>query len=168
MKLRRIFLLGSLLASSLTVLASAAPAPAKAKAPKSPGPPPLSPRFIVVRERINTLFELRNEAPPPPDPRSNPFRPLGPLVAASTTPGAAPTIAGDDLVLLQQAITTLRVSGTLEKDEQFYVMVNNRPYKKDDVIQARAEGEIVYLKVREITRQTVTLALNDTELTLKF
>jgi hypothetical protein len=162
MKRTKLFLLvsGSVWAA-VGVFAATAPAP------KPPAPPPLSPRFIQVRERINALFQHRNESPPPPDLRANPFRPAGAPVAPGD--GARPTaVASNDLSLLQQAIATLKVGGTGERDDQPFVVVNNRTYKKNDVIPARAEGEMVYLRVGEITRHSLTVSLNETELTLKF
>ena len=118
------------------------------------------------------LFQNRNDAPPPPDLRTNPFRPAGPMASATvaSTPGTvpAPAASSTDLVLLQQAVVGLKVSGTLEKADQSYVVINDRPYKKGDVVQTRAEGDAGYLRVREITRHTVTLSLNETEMTLKF
>jgi hypothetical protein len=153
----------TLFASGLALAAT--PPTSKSPDSKPAAPPPLSPRFIQVRERINTLFQHRNEVPPPPDLRANPFRPAG----AAVVPGAtSPTLPSNDLSLLQQAIATLKVSGTVERDEQSYVVVNNRTYKKGDVVPARAEGEMVYLRVGDITRNTLTLTLNSAELTLKF
>ena len=133
-------------------------------APKPPAPPPLSPRFIQVREKINTLFQHRNEPPPPPEATANPFRPAGAAVVAGV-PG--PTLPSNDLSLLQQAAATLKVSGTVERDD-LYVVVNNRTYKKNDIIPSKAEGEMVYLRVSELTRNTLTLSLRNAEMTLKF
>lgn len=167
MKHHCLFLLGAMVASWWAPLAEAA---TRAE-PKMPGPPPLSPRFLQVRDRINTLFQHRNDAPPAPDLRANPFRPAGSAATpvGGPAPGAPPPeLPGNDLALLQQAVATLKVSGTFERADQMYVVVNSRPYKKNEVIQSRAEGQPVYLRVREITRNTVTLALNDTELALKF
>jgi hypothetical protein len=153
------------LAIAATLFAAGLALAATPPAQKPPAPPPLSPRFIQVRERINTLFQHRNEVPPPPDLRANPFRPAG----AAVVPGpAGPTLPSNDLALLQQAIATLKVNGTMEQMNQSYVMVNQRPYKKGDIIPARAEGEMVYLRVGDITRNTLTLTLNNAELTLKF
>jgi hypothetical protein len=142
-------------------------------APKNPGKgpvvPPLTPRFLQIRDHIDALFHYRNEPPPPPDPRSNPFRAAGstlPVIGENGAP--VPESVISDLTLLQQAVAPLKVSGTVEKDNQLQLVINARPYKKNDVVQSQVQGQTVYLRVRELTHHTVTLALNETELTLKF
>lgn len=162
---------------------SKAPADAPAKTPppasKAMSTPPLSPRFRQVRERIDALFRHRNETPPPPDPRLNPFRPAGAVPAAATTAsgGRDSAAAGDqlpappssDLALLQQAVATLKVSGVVEiPGRGAHLVINAKPYKVGEVIQTKVQGESVFLRVRNISRNSVTLGLNVAEMTLKF
>jgi hypothetical protein len=174
MNARRYLSLLVAFALGATAAGAAEPAPPAAKAPR-PATPPLSPRFIQVRERIDALFQHRNAAPGVPDPRTNPFRAAGsapvatPAVAttaAAREPAADPPPA--DLALLQQAVAVLKVNGTFEVGDQFHLVLNARLYKNGDVIQVQVQGQPVYLRVREITRHSVTLAFNETEITLKF
>ena len=148
--------------------------PAAAKAPVNPA---LSPRFLQVRERIDALFRYRNGMSPPPDPRLNPFRPPGSAPAATPAPaskpdplagGSIPAPLSSDLELLQQAVATLKVSGVLEIAGRSHLVINTKPYKIGEVVQTKVKGESVFLRVRNISRNSVTLGLNSTEMTLKF
>ncbi|MSU66364.1 MAG: hypothetical protein EXS38_09750 [Opitutus sp.] len=73
-------------AASTEPVSSAEPAAGAAKAPTSP---PLSPRFKQVRDRIDALFQRRNDTPPPPDARMNPFRAPRVVVDVPAPPGVA-------------------------------------------------------------------------------
>ena len=121
--------------------------------PEKAPSPPLSPRFKQVRERIDALFQNRNETPPPPNPRLNPFRPPG-LPAIDPEPAQfsadlglsltpAPVIPASDLARLQEGVATLKVSGTFDKDGLLYLVINAKPYKNNDVIQTQVQGEPV-------------------------
>ncbi len=171
------------LATTGAVLAIAAE-PA-AKAPKPSVPNPFAGRFKQVQERIDALFSHRNQTPPPPDPRANPFRmpgavpsaPVPPtLVAPGTVPvaGAAPGKPGPvgdssaDLPLLQQGVATLKVNGVFEIAGRSHLVINARPYKEGDILQVQVRGEPVYLRVQEISWRSVTFKLNDAEMTLRY
>jgi hypothetical protein len=143
--------------------------------------PPLSPRFKQVRDKITTLFEHRNEPPTPPDPRTNPFRPPGAAVVAAPpstapaassdfplSPAAEPEPPGSDFTRLQESVAALKFGGTLERGGHLYLMINGKPYKDNEVVQAQLQGETVYLRLRQISRTSVTVVLNDAELTKKF
>lgn len=155
-------------------LAAAEPVPKAI--PGTPAPPPLSPRFKQVRERISGLYQNRNETPPPPDPRYNPFRPPGMAIPVPVPSAGVEPVAGEpvlvasatDLARLQEAVATLKVSGTFEKDGRLYLVINAKPYKDNDVIQTQVQGEPVYMRVRQVSRRSVTVVLNDAEMTLKF
>jgi hypothetical protein len=142
-----------------------------APAPKVSVPNPFAPRFKQVRDRVDALFRLRNEPPAPPDIRTNPFRlPGSGNVAPATRPDEPPPTpaAVSNLSLLQDSMATLRVSGVFEISGRSHLVINGRPYKEGDVVQTQVRGEAVYLRVREISKHTVTLALHDAEMTLKF
>ena len=168
MKTRLSLLAGLLLAFCGASLFAAAPAKAPGNAAKASATPPISPRFLQVRDKINGLFQHRNVAPPALDPLGNPFRPPGPIVMAAAPGGALVPVTTNDLSLLQEAAAALKVSGTVEKDGQPHLIINTRPYRRGDVVPSRADGQTVYLRIREITRRSVTFELNDTEMTLKF
>ncbi len=161
----------------LVPIAAAAALPVAAapgKAPKQSVANPLAPRFKQVNERIDALFEHRNQPPPPPDPKYNPFRlpgaarPAAPLPEGVVADAAAPTPQADNLAQLQQAAATLKVSGIFEKGGRSHLVINARPYQQGDVVQTLLRGETIYLRVKEITKRSVTLALNEAEMTLKF
>ncbi len=152
--------------------------------------PPLSPRFQQVRDRIEALLGHRSETPPKFDSRKSPFRPAsgGPAALASTatTGGASPLspttsngpveapassanpAATGDLQLLQLATANLKVAGTIQINNVAHLVINQVPYKEGDVIIARAKGNAIYLRVKNISRYSYTLSLNETELSVKY
>ena len=156
--------------------AAGAKPPAPVAAGKSAPPNPLTVRFKQVQERIAALYQHRNAAPLPPDPRFNPFR----------TPGTAPVMPqkgeggepvkgevpdrmpSSNLALLQQGAATLKLGGTLEIGGSARLVINARTYKEGDVVQTQVRGEAIYLRIKEIAGRSVTLSLNDAEMTLKF
>ena len=155
-----------------TAAPGAAKTPAVASAAKAP---PLSPRFRQIRDRIDALFQHRNAALPPLDPTLDPFRPPGavpaaPLPQISNSSGAkVPVVVPSSGVkLLQDAAATLRVSGIFEIGGKQHLVINSRPYKEGDVIQTQVQGNTVYLRIRQIARNSMVLVLNQAELTVKF
>jgi hypothetical protein len=70
--------------------------------------------------------------------------------------------------VLQQAVATLKVSGVIEIEGRAHLVINARPYKQGEVVQTYVGGDAVYLRIRDISNRSVTLVLNDTEMTLKF
>lgn len=149
-----------------------AEAAGKAGAPGAKGAAPLNPRFKQVREEIDALFQHRNQPPAPPDPRVNPFRPAGAAPVAATPAakpaGATPAPLSSDVALLQQAVATLKVGGYIEIAGRAHLVINTKPYRVGEVVQTKVQGESVFLRVRKISRNNVTLGLNAAELTLKF
>ena len=165
MKTLRLLLLAAGLAGSAALLGAV---DAATKTPKPSVPNPFAPRFKQVRDRIDSLFHHRNETPPPPDARTNPFRVPGSAApAAPRADGTAPE-AVSNLTRLQESVSTLRVSGVFEIAGRSHLVINARPYKEGDVVQTQVQGEAVYLRIREISRRSVTLELGDAEMTLKF
>lgn len=160
--------------AAVDVPAASAAAPAASTADsKSAVILPQTPRFNQVRARIKALFEHRNETPAPPNARTNPFRPLGPLAPATngqrSKDDAAPASEPEsDLAVLQRSAATLKISGIFEIGGTSHLVINARPYKQGDVVPTQVNGETVYLRVRIIARRAVTLALNEAEMTLKF
>lgn len=140
----------------------------------------LTTRFKQMHERVLALFQHRNEPPAPVEPRHNPFRAPGAApIAPPTTEGDAASrpLSGSDysglapgssLALLQQGAATMKVSGIFEIGGRAHLVINSRPYKEGDVVQTLVQGETVYLRVKEISKRSVTLSLNDAEMTLKF
>jgi hypothetical protein len=154
---------------------------AKGPPPVGQGPTapiPLSPRFQQVRTKIGALFDTRNAPPRPPDPRTNPFRPVGaaPLAPLPVVEGAEPppVVVNNDLTLLQQAVGTIRVKGTVQRGKVMQLVITSGPgkegtYKEGDIINvALPTGDPVHLRVRLVSARSVTLTLNDAEMVLKF
>ena len=46
--------------------------------------------------------------------------------------------------------------------------INSQTYREGDLVPTQVAGETIYLRVKEIARRTVTLSLNDAEVTLKY
>ena len=152
-------------------LSAAVPTKEPVAAAKSTVALPQTPRFNQVRARVEALYQHRNETPPPPNPRNNPFRPPGPRAPATPTDRANPTVPTEpatDLAILEKGAATLKVSGIFEIAGKSHLVINGRPYKEGDVVPTQINGEAVYLRVRTIGRRNVTLALNSAEMTLKF
>ncbi len=172
-----------LLAALAALTAGAAePPPGEKKVPvptaKSavlPAPPPLSPRFKQVRERIDALFLHRNEPPPPIDPRKNPFRPAG-ATPVAVLPGGGPTAnlppppppPSADLDVLRLGAAALKVAGTVQINGRAHLIINQAPYKEGDVLNVRVKGQPVYLRVKNISRYSYTLSLNEAEISVKY
>jgi hypothetical protein len=132
---------------------------------------PQTPRFNQVRARVETLYQHRNETPPPPHPRTNPFRPPGavvPVAAGETPKPGLPPEPASDLATLEKGAATLKISGIFEIGGRSHLVINGRPYKEGDVVATQVNGDTVYLRVRTIARRNVTLTLNAAEMTLKF
>jgi hypothetical protein len=157
---------------------SAAKAKGPPPTPKGSGAPPLSPRFRQLRDHISALFDTRTTPPAPLDPRTNPFRPVG-AVSSAPLPGAEGTAPAAvainvDLTTLQQAVATLRVKGTFQLGKTLQLVITSAAgkegtYKEGDIINVLLPpGVPVHVRVRQVSRNSVTLALNDAEMTLKF
>lgn len=161
--------LGLVLAAAWLSSSDAATAPTSAS--KSGPVVLMAARFKQTRERVEALYRIRDEAPPPPDPRYNPFRDpeAGQVPGARGEEMATPTLApGSKISLVQQSIAALKLSGVFEVSGRIYGVINGRPYKQGDSIKVTVTGGDVFLLVREISKRSVTLALDGSEITLKF
>lgn len=161
---------GWFLAAGCAAALAGEPAPAA----KPAGTPGLPPRMQQVRARIEALFADRSLPPAAPSLVDNPFRPAGALpvmqapVPGDAGGGAPPAVAGSDAEVLQQAVATLRVTGIFDVGGVTHLVINSRPYKAGDVLQVAVGGQTVYLRIRDVAPNRVTLALHDAEATLKY
>ena len=142
--------------------------------------PVAAPQWKLTRARIEALFRLRNAPLPAPDPGSNPFRlasdPAAATAAADaegTAPGsesAAPdsTPLSPDEALLKQAVATLKLNGAVQIGDRMLAIINQATYKEGDILGVRLTGKPVDLDVRHISSNSVTIGLNQAELTLQF
>lgn len=161
---RALLFLGAALLAGAALRAGEAPVPVSVGPAKPAATLPLSPRFKQVRERVDALFALRNQAPAAPDPATNPFRTNVPVVAAA--PEVAPPViqVTGDLALLQQIVASLKITGVVERGGEMLVSVNSRLYRKGEIVQ----GQALDVRVKDIAGRVVILALNEAEMTLKF
>jgi len=151
----------------LPAIAIAAPR-AAAEAPQLD--PSSNPRFIQSRTRIDALFHYRNAPLPPLDPHQNPFRLTNDSGAATIGSPAAALPQGlapdSDEGMLQLGAATLKIGGLVVREGSAQIGINGGLYKEGDVIPARVRGTLVYFRIRHITNDSVTISLNDAELTL--
>jgi hypothetical protein len=138
-----------------------------------------APQWKVTRARIEALFRLRNAPLPAPDPRLNPFRLASdpPIAAPAETEGAGPggeptppdaVPLSPDEALLTQAVATLKLNGAVQIGDRMLAIINQATYKEGDLLSVRLQGKPVDLNVRHISSRSVTIGLNEAELTLQF
>ena len=70
--------------------------------------------------------------------------------------------------MLKQAAATLKVAGTIQINSVAHLIINQVPYKEGDVINLRAKGQPVFVRVKHISRYSYTLSLNAAELSVKY
>ena len=119
-------------------------------------------RLRQVRERIDALFQRRDQPAALPEASANPFRPPPSQIKTDTY------VPDTDLVLLQRAVTTLKVGGTVDLGERQHIVINSKPYQPGDIVKASVKGQPIVLCVRDFTRRDVTFTFHNEELTLKF
>jgi hypothetical protein len=157
--MKRFLLLFCSLAAALTLDVLSA------RAEGTPPPPPPNTRFALTRSHIDNLYRYRNKPLPSPD--ANPFRILN---EAPTTPGAAKAAVqpdSDDMIL-RENVATLKIGGYFVLEGKAVLTINRRPYREGDTVIAGTAGTRVYLRIRQITPNSLTLALNRAETTIKF
>jgi len=138
-------------------------------------PSTTNPRFKQTHAHIEALFQNRRTSAKAPDPRQNPFRTAGELlpsvVQAPVSPGEnappAPAPSSDE-DLLRQAVATLKVGGIVLIDGRAQLTINKDTYKEGDILTARVQAVPVYLRIRQITSNSIVFVLNNAELTLRF
>src|SRR5882724_3252187 len=133
--------------------------------------PSSNPRFIQSRTRIDALFHFRNAPLPPPDLRQNPFRISGDTGVSAgpggpAAPAGQPAAPDSDDGMLALGAGTLKIGGQIVRDGSAQIGINGGLYKEGDVIPARVHGALVYFRIRHITPDSVTISLNEAELTL--
>ena len=155
----------------------------KNSATKAAGPPPLSPRFQQVRDRIKALYGNRDEPRSPYDPRQNPFRsqvvaaePPPVATTTTTTPGQTlpplappppPPAEDSNLALLKQAVTQIKPSGTYTVQGRVHVSISSNLYKEGDIVKTTVKGQVVLLRITKLSLTSLTFTLNDAEMTIR-
>ena len=130
--------------------------------------------FQDTNNRIEDLFQHRNNPPKPPGPLDNPFRvgdaPLASslnLTGDASSTGTTQLPATDD-ALLRQAAGGLTFGGLLQIGDVQVLVINKTSYKEGGILSVRLQGNLVYLRITSITNNSVTLGLNEARLTLHF
>ena len=128
--------------------------------------------FQETDARIDGLFQQRNNPPKPPGPLDNPFRtsdaPLANNINLTRETAPAPTPDNSDEAVLRQAAGGLVFGGILQIGVVQVLVINKASYKEGGVIGVRVQGNVVYLRLLNITPNSVTLGLNEARLTLRF
>lgn len=123
-----------------------------------------------TQDRIADLYQRHDQRPAPPGERGNPFR-IGGDVPTNPQPEAGgekiPDASRDEL-LLRQAAATIKVTGVVNVANRMHIAVDRSTYREGGVIPVQLPGEMVFLRVGEITPRSVVLRLRDAELTIKF
>ena len=128
--------------------------------------------FQETDARIEDLYQHRNNPPKPPAPHDDPFL-IGDAPPASTPNPSGPTPAvvapgTSDEAVLRQAAGTLVLGGLLQIGDVQVLVINKASYKEGGILSVRLQGTPVYLRILRITANSVTLALNEARLTLRF
>ncbi len=125
-----------------------------------------------TQERIATLYHSHDQRPVAPEERSNPFRAGGDVAMPlqSTLPGENPAAdaSARDALLLRLASATIKVTGVVNIAGRMHIAVNQSTYREGAVIPVPLPHETVFLRVGAITSKSVTLRLEEAEVTLKF
>jgi hypothetical protein len=137
-----------------------------APAENSVSPPAPNTRFALTRSHIDSLFRYRNKALPPPD--ANPFRLIVETPGVPTNSTAAAVMPDSDAVILRENVATLKIGGYFVLDGKAVLTINRRPYREGDTVIAGTAGKRVYLRIRQITSNSMTVSLNQAETTVKF
>jgi hypothetical protein len=131
--------------------------------------------FKDTNARIEDLFQYRNNPPKPPGPADNPFRindvPVARAPAAGSNEsaaGVAATHESPDETLLSQAYANLSFGGLLQVGDRLMLVINKATYREGGLLTVRVQGSPVYLRIVSLTKDSVTLGLNEARLTLHF
>jgi hypothetical protein len=128
------------------------------KAAKSAGDTVLMARFHGVRAKMDALYHYRIK-PQPFDPSGNPFRILSAKYVVAPSDGKGLPLGGGADGILKQAIAAVRIGGVVTMDGVTQLTVDGQLHKEGDVFAARVLNRLVLLKVKSLTTETATLAL---------
>lgn len=123
-----------------------------------------------TQERIAALYQRHDQRAPAPGERGNPFR-VGGEIPATPQPSAGGEVVSDasrDELLLRQAAATIKVTGVVNVANRMHIAVDRSTYREGGVIPVQLPGEMVFIRVTEITPRSAVLRLREAELTIKF
>ncbi len=128
-------------------------------------------KFIKrTQDRIAALYQRHDQRAPAPGERGNPFR-VGGEIPVTPQPGTGTETISDasrDVLLLRQAAATIKVTGVVNVANRMHIAVDRSTYREGGVIPVQLPGEMVFLRVVEITPRSAVLRLHEAELTIKF
>ena len=128
-------------------------------------------KFIKrTQDHIAALYQRHDQRAPAPGERGNPFR-VGGEIPTTPQPAAGSEVVSDasrDILLLRQAAATIKVTGVVNVANRMHIAVDRSTYREGGVIPVQLPGEMVFLRVAEITPRSAVLRLRDAEMTIKF
>jgi len=132
----------------------------------------VSGRYDRTEARIQLIVGRRLDPQPLPASLPNPFyrgvEPSELETLPEATQGelapAAPDISDADT--LARVAPTLRITGLVLLNQQLHVTINSTTCKAGDVIAVGGKDTPIFIQVRHVTNNQLTLALNDAELTI--
>jgi hypothetical protein len=139
-------------------LPPAPPSVIKTKAAKSTGDTVLMARFHRVHAKMDVLYHHRIK-PAPFDPSGDPFKIATAKYVAPSVEGKGPAPGSSAESILKQAVAAVRIGGVVTMDGITQLTVDGQLHKEGDVFAARVLTKLVLVKVKSLTTETVTLAL---------
>jgi len=133
--------------------------------------------FQDTNARIEELFQYRNNPPKLPGPLDNPFRTNDPAIPVANpgSPANPGTLVARPLLnetpdeaMLRMAYGGLTFGGLLQVGDRQMVVINKATYKEGGLLTVRIQGSSVYLRIVSLTKDSITLGLNEARLTLHF
>ena len=134
------------------------PSVIKTKASKSAGDTVLMERFHRVHAKMDVLYGHRIK-PAPFDPSGNPFKVLGAKYVPETNVAKVLPVGSGAESILKQAIAAVRIGGVVTMDGVTQLTVDGQLHKEGDVFAARVLTKLVLVKVKALSTDTATLAL---------
>jgi hypothetical protein len=146
----------------------AGPAAAQAPSALSETLKKVSARYALTEKRIADLVGRRLNPQPLPAALPNPFY-AGVELSELAAPEPEPELLPDspdisDADTLAKIAPTLRFTGLVTRDRQLHVIINSIVCKAGDVIPISGRDTPIFIQVRKIAPDTVTLGLNEAEM----
>lgn len=121
-----------------------------------------------LQERITRLLGPRRQPAPLPADLPNPFATARQeALAALAEPTATPaTSASTEPSRLERLARSLRLGGTVQRDGQPHLIINGNIYAAGGLLTLKEDDATHLVRVKEITRNAVTLTLENEEFSL--
>jgi hypothetical protein len=136
--------------------------------------PALGPRYKQTRERAEILFGARNGSFPVPDARIGLFQPpteTSPSVTqAAKSPVIEKPVASDETLLneILAMLTKSKGGGLVAVGNRTVLTFGQNVYREGDILAVPMREGPVRVRITRISGNSVTLALNDSEVVWRF